>query len=45
MAKRTQGSLINFGFSKKLCSDDVNNTIHLLQALLAHLRPGWQRKK
>ncbi len=26
MAKRIQGSLINFGFTKKLCSDDVNST-------------------
>ena len=26
MAKRKQGSLINFGFTKKLCSDDVNST-------------------
>ena len=26
MAKRKQGSLIHFGFTKKLCSDDVNST-------------------
>ena len=26
MAKRKQGSLINFGFTKKLCSDDINST-------------------
>ena len=26
MANRKQGSLIDFGFTKKLCSDDVNST-------------------